>query len=481
MDLLELQGCFYQAQRILHNTGAYLRQFLVDDKGCVLIACWGMPHLSYLDNAHRAVTAAAQIRIACYQLGMNCSFGITTGDVYCGTVGSALRMEYAAIGSVVNMSARLMAKANGGILIDDTTFKFLPARDQVSFLKLEPIKVKGRDTPLHVYSYIESGLKHSLNKTNDDMDVPPYCRYPLKELLLDMADPMALRNSIKLVACERFEPATCGSSISRMFRAKPTVPVENTLAVMLIEGKAGSGRTSVVTWLKNQATDCNIQTCCVRLNKKDTSIEYGMFKKLFVQLMPKDLFLNSTVQCGYVQELLRLAYPKMDRTQGFAALQHLGITCTIEDSVTRENADASMRKQFVWRSGSSRNLVSLQDHVNHIFGYLLRVHPTLVIIEGLELADCASLTVLLNLACQSSPSAIVCTSLAENTDVDLGAKASLFSPRRNNHQPHRKGNSIWAREYRDQVLALKNASLITLANYTPEEINKLLCDALGKL
>ena len=50
-DLLGLQTCFYQAQRVLHSTGAYMRQFLVDDKGCVLIACWGMPSLSYLDNA----------------------------------------------------------------------------------------------------------------------------------------------------------------------------------------------------------------------------------------------------------------------------------------------------------------------------------------------------------------------------------------------------------------------------------------------
>ena len=57
-----------------------------------------MPHMSYLDNANRALHAAAQIRTELLKLDMRCSFGITTGDVYCGTVGSALRMEYAAIG-----------------------------------------------------------------------------------------------------------------------------------------------------------------------------------------------------------------------------------------------------------------------------------------------------------------------------------------------------------------------------------------------
>ncbi len=448
----------------------------------MLIACWGMPHLSYLDNAHRAVTAAAQIRIACYQLGMNCSFGITTGDVYCGTVGSALRMEYAAIGSVVNMSARLMCKANGGILIDDTTFKFLPARDQVSFLKLEPIKVKGRDTPLQVYSYIESGLKHSLAATSDEMDVPQYCRFPLKELLLIMVANTIEQGAQVNPPQDEIEPATCGTSISRMFRAKPTVPVENTLAVVLIEGKAGSGRTSVVTWLKNQATDCNIQTCCVRLNKKDTSTEYGMFKKLFVQLMPKDLFLNNHVQRSYVHELLRSAYPKADRSLGLTALQQLGITCFAEDAATIKGntlPGASERKQFAWASENYKPEGSLQESMRHIISHLLGAHPTLVIIEGLELADSASLALLLILGSQTSPSAFVCTSLAEVADLALvqKKKSGLFSKKKSIIHV---GRTVWGREYREKVLALHNASLITLENYTPEEINKLLCFSLGK-
>ena len=122
----------------------------MDDKGCVLIACWGMPHLSYLDNASRGLSAAAQIRRELNQLDMCCSFGITTGDVYCGTVGSAVRMEYAAIGNVVNMAARLMGKANGGILIDDATYSHLPGKWKELVTSLDPIKVKGRDEPLQV-------------------------------------------------------------------------------------------------------------------------------------------------------------------------------------------------------------------------------------------------------------------------------------------------------------------------------------------
>lgn len=37
--------------------------------------------------------------------------GVTTGKAFCGTVGNAQRNEYAVVGSVVNLSARLMVAA----------------------------------------------------------------------------------------------------------------------------------------------------------------------------------------------------------------------------------------------------------------------------------------------------------------------------------------------------------------------------------
>ena len=455
----------------------------MDDKGCVLIACWGMPHLSYLDNAHRAVIAAAQIRVACYQLKMDCSFGITTGDVYCGTVGSALRMEYAAIGSVVNMSARLMCEADGGILIDETTFRHLPSHEFSSFLKILPITVKGREEPLQVYSYVKSAPQCISRRLNEDMDLPHYCRHPLKSLLVKMANVVSNIESNGNSPVVKVPVASFLSVLARVFRRNRTTPVENTLAVVLIEGKAGSGRTSVVTWLKNQATECNIQTCCVRLNKKDTSVEYGMFKKLFVQLMPKDLFYNSTIQRSYVQDLLRLACPKSSRSQCFVALQHLGITCTMVDGAAMRKMatrEASMRTQFVWGASESAKLNVMQESLNHIFTYLLNMHPTLVILEGLELADSASLALLLVFGDMLSHSAIICTTLVEGVDADLtDTKKSMFGPRLDYNIPLRVAHTVWAKTYRVHFLALPNVSLITLENYTTEEIEAMLRETLG--
>ena len=86
-------------------------------------------------------------------LGMYCSCGITTGSVYCGCVGCAQRQEYAIIGDVVNMAARLMCKANGGIYVDEATTHYLLPLARDSLIKLEPIAVKGKAAPITIFSY----------------------------------------------------------------------------------------------------------------------------------------------------------------------------------------------------------------------------------------------------------------------------------------------------------------------------------------
>ena len=49
-DLLVLQPHFLAAEKVLAESGGFIRQFLVDDKGCVLIACWGVPTASHPDK-----------------------------------------------------------------------------------------------------------------------------------------------------------------------------------------------------------------------------------------------------------------------------------------------------------------------------------------------------------------------------------------------------------------------------------------------
>jgi hypothetical protein len=68
-----------------------IRQFLVDDKGAVLVAIFGVPPFVHEDDALRGVKAGLELHNMLLQRGMQSSVGVTSGEVFCGSVGSADR------------------------------------------------------------------------------------------------------------------------------------------------------------------------------------------------------------------------------------------------------------------------------------------------------------------------------------------------------------------------------------------------------
>uniref|UniRef100_A0A7S3MF79 Guanylate cyclase domain-containing protein n=1 Tax=Spumella elongata TaxID=89044 RepID=A0A7S3MF79_9STRA len=515
-NLMELQACFYEAQRILQTTGAYLRQFLVDDKGCVLIGCWGMPHLSYLDNSYRALSAAAQIKYELNKLGMNCSFGITTGDVYCGTVGSPLRQEYAAIGSVVNMSARLMCKADGGILIDDSTHARLPTNVLTSLNRLDPIKVKGREEPLQVYAYTASGAIHVREKIVEDHEISAVC----KNTLLSVVDKMVSKDSkfaephppaaepnitnVKdrsgsvvattiasgLVDLLSTRGSSRGGSLTRssVFAA----PTGTIMPVVLLQGKDGSGRTTVVRWLKKQAADRQLLVIGTKASKKDSTVDYMIWRKIFQQLMPKDLFLSNETQRSYVRALLKEVFPdqqKVGQLMGFPALKnYLGITCSYTEGTTTEaEVKASgwaphNRKDKKKPTTGKDKLMPIVDTMHKIFAHLLNLQTSLVIIENIEHADEASLELLVDLTTKLSSRSVICLTALLVDDKNGGRNKNIFQSGMygmRSVQVDAFHSTAWSKVYQGVIQKNKTTISVTLENYTPEEIDKMLAVALG--
>jgi tetratricopeptide (TPR) repeat protein len=95
---------------------------------------------------------------------MHSYIGVTTGRIFCGSVGNEFRREYTIIGNAVNLSARLMGAAGKmdklmvehgvPILCDRMTFD--SAKDAVEFEPLTPQQVKGRTEPVEVFHPLES-------------------------------------------------------------------------------------------------------------------------------------------------------------------------------------------------------------------------------------------------------------------------------------------------------------------------------------
>ncbi len=127
-----------------------------DDKGTTVLAAFGLPHMAHEDDPARAVQSAIDIHQALIQLGLQSAIGITTGQAFCGEVGSKNRHEYTMMGDTVNLAARLMqaaSKAPQGtapsILCDEATYA--EAVERLAFEALPKIAVKGKTEPIAVY------------------------------------------------------------------------------------------------------------------------------------------------------------------------------------------------------------------------------------------------------------------------------------------------------------------------------------------
>ncbi|CAB9531347.1 cyclase type 10 [Seminavis robusta] len=138
---------------------AHLRQFIVDDKGLVVIANFGLRGSTFPNMIEeRAIPCISNIKtLLKTELDMECKMGATYGKAYCGVVGGVTRHEYAILGPSVNLAARLMAsKSNPGILVDEAVKNKAGERP---FKSLPPVKAKGYDDLVKIYNPNENVRK----------------------------------------------------------------------------------------------------------------------------------------------------------------------------------------------------------------------------------------------------------------------------------------------------------------------------------
>lgn len=143
------QTIMHALQTALYRYEGSVTRLGVDDKGPTMMAALGLPPLAHEDDAVRGVCAALDMRSALRDVGVRCAIGITTGQVFCGAVGSTRRREYTMMGDVVNLAARLMQAAADAILCDAATYQAACAH--LAFEPLPSIRVKGKAHPITVY------------------------------------------------------------------------------------------------------------------------------------------------------------------------------------------------------------------------------------------------------------------------------------------------------------------------------------------
>lgn len=143
-----------------------------DFAGDGLLILVGAPQ-SDPDHARTAITIAHDLRAAFADLtatsllsdsGLGIGIGIASGPVTVGVIDSKARMEYAAVGSAVNLSARLCAIAGDGeILVSDRTRLLSPATK----LTARPaLPLKGFADPVDYFAVAVAGAASAGSSRN---------------------------------------------------------------------------------------------------------------------------------------------------------------------------------------------------------------------------------------------------------------------------------------------------------------------------
>ncbi|HHH11674.1 MAG TPA: FHA domain-containing protein [Sorangium sp.] len=127
-----------------------------------IMALWGAP-VSHPDDPERAVECAIEQtevlglfnrqRMAQDKLPLGVGFGVHTGPVVAGYIGSSRALSYTVIGDVANTSARLCAKALAGqVVVSETTRSKLGGRFEVE--ELAPQRIRGKDKPMRLFNVV---------------------------------------------------------------------------------------------------------------------------------------------------------------------------------------------------------------------------------------------------------------------------------------------------------------------------------------
>jgi class 3 adenylate cyclase len=150
-SVAKLQNYFQVLQETVRSYDGYINKIDTGINGQRAMILFGAPQ-SHEDDEVRAVLCGLEM-LSHQEFGyggMNQKFGINSGYVFAGTVGSQLRREYTAMGDEVNLAARLMGSAQEGqLLITAATNR--KSRNKFEAASLGEQQFKGKVHPIHIY------------------------------------------------------------------------------------------------------------------------------------------------------------------------------------------------------------------------------------------------------------------------------------------------------------------------------------------
>lgn len=418
---LELaQAALHAIQTALYRYEGSISRLGTDEKGPTLVAALGLPPLAHSDDATRGVQAALAVQAALSALGLRSAIGITSGEAFCGAVGSPQRSEYTMMGLIVNLAARLMQaalalpldKGQATILCDAATYQATQPR--LRFDPLPPMLFKGIADPIAVYRP-HMGAQQAATAP---VQAPP---------------PNQLVGRV-------LERSLLTEYVQKLLR-------QGRSAVVLLEGDAGIGKSRLLNELREYANAQGLHVLNGSGNAIEQSTPYYAWRTIFSQLLDLDDSDDPAAHCSaLLAELEPSGASSADLPlRRFAPLLNVVLPFDIPDNEISSQLSGQVRA------------TNTRDLLLRLLRLLVSQQPQLLIIEDAQWLDSASwsLTLALSQALASAANIPLLFVIAVRTFEE--AAPSEYS----------------------QLLRLPNLRHLRLEGLSAADTRTLLCQRLG--
>ena len=351
----KLQEYYLWASRVVtrHGSGnCHINRVLTGDKGSVLHIIFGAPVAP--DAPEQALLCALELQQHRPSFVTNQQIGVAAGQAFACAVGSQNRREYTVVGDVVNLSARLMARCeNLQILTDEHTIQRV--QDTIRYDRLPPVPFKGFSIPVPLYE-----IRGSRSSTGS-----------LATQIRQASEAIVGRRQEEHLLLQRLTQAREGLG-----------------GALLIDGSTGRERMRLVAAGIAQWHKAHGQSYIGLGARALRDVPYGIWQNMWRDLFQLDESEDLENQAHHIEDLLQKASP-----------QHVRDIPLLEPIL---GIPLPFTRKSMIGLGLAEQQTRLFEMLRHILSYHAEQQPLMLILENVQWADTAGLSLLHHLIAQAA-------------------------------------------------------------------------------
>ena len=362
--LATMHDAAQRVQACLARFEGQIYEITASDSGIIFIAAFGCPPWSHEDDAARAVLSALTLHREWGALGMTVSTGIATGRIFCGIFQTKVNGALLAlVGPIMNLAARLM-QLNAGVVCDEETRRAGRQFSRILARQLAPRMIKGKPEPITAFAAYDVGGSD----------------WPARGV-----------QELAVIGRER-ELAALSDGLEK---ARAGIG-----AVVVLEGDAGIGKTTLVNHATAEASDSGLIVLAGAGDSTDQTTAYLAWRRIILDLVAhSDLPIRAAAgrpasPDPAVKDVQSQAGKTILRLGGFAGLAPL-----LEDMLglgVVDNGDTALLRGQARADASNRLLRDLLHEA-------AKSAPIVVVVDDLHWLDPTSLGVFADLAASRAP------------------------------------------------------------------------------